>query len=285
MKARTRVAATSRFTTVTQNSGRLPSYFAAYWSRKSCPIGLPSSYWSIPTQPMNAFHMIGLTHAFWNAVVVNRGGSQPRASSAGLMKTMPKPKPRCTIASAFASCRVCTAALMSCAVCAIADLRDDPNTLAATRTSQVLQVALADEALLDQHADLGESALGDQVGQEDRLVGHRPLRERERPLAQPVVGAGHADRGHLEAFLDGLAQRHAVVGDVRTEHHQAALVDEFAVGVDHRLDRTLGQALDLAVDHLHRPVHQALLDGLFEDEVEGLGEGGEQVLRETRAAT
>ena len=44
VNARTRVAATSRFTTVTQNSGRLPLYFAAYWSRKLCPIGLPSSY-------------------------------------------------------------------------------------------------------------------------------------------------------------------------------------------------------------------------------------------------
>jgi hypothetical protein len=59
---------------------------------------------------------------------------------------------------------------------------------------------------------------------------------------------------------------------VRTEDHEAALVDEFAVGVDHRLDRTLGQPLDLAVDHLHGTVDQALLDGLFEDQVESLGE-------------
>ena len=171
---------------------------------------------------------------------------------------------------------------MSCAVCAIADLRDDPNTLAATRAPQVLQIALADEALFDQDADLGESALGDKIGEEDGLVGHRSLGEGERPLAQPVVGAGDADGGNLEALFDRLAHRHAVVGDVGTEHHQAALVDEFAVRVDHRLHRTLGQALDLAVDHLHRPIHQALLDGFGEDEVEGLGEGGEQVLRKAR---
>ena len=52
---------------------------------------------------MNAFHMIGFTHAFWKAVVVNLGGSQSTACNAGLMNTIPKPKPRCTIASAFAS--------------------------------------------------------------------------------------------------------------------------------------------------------------------------------------
>ena len=171
---------------------------------------------------------------------------------------------------------------MSCAVCAIAASATMRIPLRATRTSQVLQIALADQILLDQDADLGQAALGDQVGEEDRLVGHRALGEGERPLTQPVVGAGDADRRHLEALLDRLAHRHAVVGDVGAEHHQAALVDEFAVGVDHRLHRTLGQSLDLAVDHLHRPIHQALLDRLGEDEVEGLGEGGEQLLRESR---
>ena len=69
---------------------------------------------------------------------------------------------------------------------------------------------------------------------------------------------------------------------LRAEHHQAALVDEFAVRVDHRLDRTLRQTLHLAVDHLHRPIHQPLLDGLLEDEVEALGEGGQQLLGEAR---
>ena len=127
-----------------------------------------------------------------------------------------------------------------------------------------------------------EAALGHEVGQEDRLIGHRALGKGERPLTQPVVGAGDADRGHLEALLDRLAHRHAVVGDVGAEHHQAPLVDEFAVGVDHRFHRALGQSLDLAVDHLHRSIHQPLLDRLVEDEVEGLGEGGEQLLRKSR---
>ncbi|CNL88824.1 Uncharacterised protein [Mycobacterium tuberculosis] len=64
--------------------------------------------------------MIGFTQAFCHAVVLNLGGSQSTASKAGLMKTIPKPKPRWTIASALASCRVRTAPLMSCAVCATA---------------------------------------------------------------------------------------------------------------------------------------------------------------------
>lgn len=64
--------------------------------------------------------MIGLTQAFWKAVVVKRGGSQSTACSAGLMNTMPNPKPRCTIASDLASCSVRTASLMSCAICAMA---------------------------------------------------------------------------------------------------------------------------------------------------------------------
>ena len=58
---------------------------------------------------------------------------------------------------------------------------------------------------------------------------------------------------------------------LRAEHHQAPLVDEFAVCVDHRLDRSLRQALHLAIDHLHRPVHQALLDRLSEHQVEASG--------------
>ena len=95
-------------------------------------------------------------------------------------------------------------------------------------------------------------ALGEQIRPEDRLVGQRSLRERERPLAQPVVGAGHAERRNPEALLDRLAGRHAVVGDVRAEDREAALVDELAVGVDDRLDRSLRQPLDLAEDDLDR---------------------------------
>ena len=220
---------------------------------------------------MNAFHMIGLTQAFWKAVVVNRGGSQLTASSAGLMKTMPKPKPRCTIASALASCSVLHGVVDVLGGLRDRRLRDDANALAATSSSQVLQIALADQVLLDEDADLAEAAFGDEVGQEDRLIGHRPLREGERPLAQPVVGPGDADGRHLEPFLDRLAGRHAVVGDVRSEHRETALVDQLAVGVDHRFDRTLGQAFDLAINHLHRTVHQALLHRLVEHDVESTG--------------
>ena len=47
--------------------------------------------------------MTGLIQAFWNAVPMKRGGSQSSSWSAGLIITMPKPKPQCTMASALAS--------------------------------------------------------------------------------------------------------------------------------------------------------------------------------------
>ena len=106
------------------------------------------------------------------------------------------------------------------------------------------------------------TALGDQVAQKIGSSVIDPCGKRERPLTQPLVGSGDADRRHLEALLDRFAYRHAVVGDVRAEHHEAALVDEFAVRVDHRLHRALGQPLDLAIDDLDRSIHHALLDRL-----------------------
>jgi hypothetical protein len=62
---------------------------------------------------MNAFHMTGFIHAFWKAVLVNRGGSQPSDSSAELRNTIPKPKPQCTNASGLASYMVRTASVTS----------------------------------------------------------------------------------------------------------------------------------------------------------------------------
>ena len=76
--------------------------------------------------------------------------------------------------------------------------------------------------------------------------------------------------GTLEALLDRLACRHAVVGDAPAEHREAALVDELAVGVDHRLDRSLRQPLDLPVDDLDRPVDQPLLQASSNTSSKGL---------------
>ena len=77
--------------------------FSLEFIEERCPTGLPSSYWSMPVQPMNACHMTGLIQAFSNAVPANRGGSQLSSSSAGFTKTRPKPKPAWTRAWAFAS--------------------------------------------------------------------------------------------------------------------------------------------------------------------------------------
>src|SRR5262249_16672768 len=197
----------------------------------------------------------GLIHAFWNAVPVNRGGSQPSASSTGLTMTIPKPKPQGTIAPPLASCSLRTASPTSWARCRIAA----PAPLRIASPPQPPPAGLACQRLLDERADLGGPALGQQVRPEDRFVGHRPHRQRKRPLTQPVVAAGHADRRHLETLLDRLTRRDRVIGDGRAEHCEAAFVDELAVGVDHRLHRPLRQALYLAEDDLHRAVDQAPL--------------------------
>ncbi len=226
--------------------------------------------------------MIGLTHAFCHAVVVKRGGSQPIGLQRGVDEDDSESESQ--VHNRLGLCLVQRLHRGVDVLSRLRDggLRDDPNTLAPACTSQVLQVALANEALLDQNTDLGEPSFRDEVRDEDRLVGHRSLREGERPLAQPVVGAGHADGRHLEPFLDGFAQRHAVIGDVGAEDHEAALVDQFAIRVDHRFDRTLGQTLHLAIDHLHGTVHQALLHRLLEYQIESLSEGGEKLLGEPR---
>ena len=168
---------------------------------------------------------------------------------------------------------------MSWAVWAIAASATMRMPLRRHAASQILEITLADQVLLDEDADLAQATLGDEVGQEDRLVGHRPLREGERPLPQPIVGPGDADGRHFEPFLDRLAGRDAVIGDVRSEHREAPLVDQLPEGVDHSFDRTLGQALDLAVNHLDRPIQQALLQRLIEHDVKALGEVGLHLVR------
>ena len=124
--------------------------------------------------------------------------------------------------------------------------------LRAARLPEVRQVALADQRLLDQHADLGVPALGQQVGPEDRLVGHRALRNENvhspSQSSEPVT------------LIAGTRKRSSIASRVgtqlsvmrRAEDGEAALVDELAVRVDHRLDRPLRQALDLAEDDLDR---------------------------------
>src|SRR5262249_34510832 len=108
-------------------------------------------------------------------------------------------------------------------------LRHDANARVPAGFAEVLEISLADQRLLDQDADLGMAALREQVRPEDRLVGERALGKREGPLAQPIVGAGHADRRNPEALLDRLARRNTVVGDARAEDREAALLDELTV--------------------------------------------------------
>jgi len=145
---------------------------------------------------MNAFHMIGLTQAFLEGRRGDLGGSQLTASSAGLMKTMPKPKPRWTIASALASCSVRTASLMSWAVCAIAASATMRNTFAATWQFADSSDNFRRQVLLDQDPDLAEAAFGDEIGQEYRSSVIDPC-GKANVHSPPVVGPGDAMAGTL----------------------------------------------------------------------------------------
>src|SRR5262249_50225757 len=66
-------------------------------------------------------------------------------------------------------------------------LRHDANTCVSARAAEALRVALAQQRLLDQDADLGVPSLHEQLRPEDRFVGQRALWKREGPLAQPVL--------------------------------------------------------------------------------------------------
>ena len=147
-------------------------------------------------------------------------------------------------------------------------LGDDADTEAAAGGAEAARVVLARHRLLDEDTDLGDAALGDELRPEDRLVGERAHRQRERPRAEPVLRAGDGQRGDLEPLLDLGLHRLGVVGDRRPEDGDAALVDEVGVGVDDPLDRALRQPLDLAEDHLDRTVDDALLEGVVEDQAE-----------------
>ena len=69
---------------------------------------------------MNAFHMIGLTHAFWNAVVVNRGGSQSERLERRVDEHDAEAEAEVHDRLGLGLVQGATASLMSCAVCAIA---------------------------------------------------------------------------------------------------------------------------------------------------------------------
>ena len=66
-----------------------------------------------------ALHTISLSHAFWKAVPMNRGGSHSSACIAKPTSTTPKPNPQCTTAPTFASCSFFTCSVTSWAVCGI----------------------------------------------------------------------------------------------------------------------------------------------------------------------
>ena len=103
--------------------------------------------------------------------------------------------------------------------------------------------------------------------------------EGEEPLPQGLIGTGDTDRRQAEPFVQRVLDRDRVVADVGAEDHQAALVNEFLIGVDHRLHRSLRKTLHLSVDDLDGPVDDAFLECVAEDHVEWNGEVVAVVLR------
>ena len=149
--------------------------------------GSSASYWSTPVQPTIAFHTISFSQAFWNAVPMNRGGSQSSACMAKPTSTTPNPNPQWTTASTLGVVELLH--LLGDVLGRLGDrlLGHDAEALALARPAELLDVGLADQRLLDQHADVVEAPLGDEVGPEDRLVGHRAHRQREGPLARATA--------------------------------------------------------------------------------------------------
>src|SRR5262249_8910253 len=88
-----------------------------------------------------------------------------------------------------------------------------------------------------------------------------------------------ADGRYVEALFARLLGWHAVVGDRRAEHGEAAFVDQLAVRVDDRLHRPLRQPFNLAEHDLDRAVDDALLEALIEDELEALRQISAHLLR------
>ncbi len=166
----------------------------------------------------------------------------------------------------------------------LAGLRDrllghDLDAFEARRPTEVLEVLGPDVGTLVQHPRRRLAESGHEVRPEDRLIGHGAVREQEGPLPQPVLRAADADGGHPELALDLGTYRHRVVADVRPDDGDAACVDEFAERVDDRLGVAPGQTLRALVDDLHRPVDQARLQALSEDQLERLREIGQVVHR------
>ena len=185
--------------------------------------------------------MTGLIHAFSNAVPMKRGGSHSSACSTRVDTDACRSRSRSARSrSAWPRGACAPRRVTSCAVCAIGASATMRMPAAAHALRKFVTYVSPDQRLLDEHADLGVPAL--------RRAGapRRSARRSSNPCGSANVHSPSqssvprdADRRHLEALLDRLAGRDAVVGDGGPEDRETALVDQLAVRVDDRLDRSL----------------------------------------------
>lgn len=160
-------------------------------------------------------------------------------------------------------------------------LCDDPDSRCFAGPTEILNIRITDKRLLDQYAHLSLAGLHQKISPENRFVGHGSLWKRECPFAQPVIRTRAADGGNSESILDGFASRYTVVRYVRTENHETAFLDQFAVRIDDGFDRAFWQTLHLSIHDLHRTIDHPCLKSLSENEFEGKNQVLASFVRET----
>ena len=189
-KAWSSTVAKSRFMTGTQYGGRR-SYSASYRSRKAWPTGVALVV-LVQARPSED----RVPHDRVDPRVLEGGAHVARRIPVELARA-PCSRTRCRSRSRSArwpaawrraARRTCRP--MSWAVWGIHSSATIWMPRCGAGPAEALDVGLADQRLLDERADRACSpSLAMQLGPEDRLVGHRALRQGERPLPQPLLGS------------------------------------------------------------------------------------------------
>ncbi len=119
------------------------------------------------------------------------------------------------------------------------------------RVAEVVGVVAAGRARFPEQPDLLEPLLVQPVGAHDAFGGDVAVGDGEAVVAGELVGARPPDDRHADA-VDRRLERDAVVGDQRSEDHDAALVDQPLVALDHLAVVLARQAAGVGDDELDR---------------------------------
>ena len=142
------------------------------------------------------------------------------------------------------------------------DLLDDVQVVVAGRGAEVVRVQVARGALLPEEADLGVAVLEAPVGAHPALGGDVAVGDGEAVLAVEPGRPGPAQARH-PGGVDQVAHVDRVVGDERADDHHAAVLDQLGVAVPHLAVVLPRQPAGVHGDDLHRPVVDALVEGVL----------------------